>query len=355
MIGEPVAIILIQPSFGNRVAREHWKNTLAHEVVFADEPLWPLLTDQQADELFLSHPEGSARFWGMVSKHNAKLDELQAGDHVLFTGKKHVLGIGQVSVKFRNSDFAQQLWGNDPQRGPWLNVYTLASFQNVRAPYTELQAALGYEEGYNFMGAVVVREPDKIRAVSEAFDFQTLAVDQNEAEEARKLLVSMDPVEELTLPENNTTKRTRYTRTECDIIVNRLEAVLVDQYRAQLAAEVKDHGRRIRRSDYRLIGMADLYTIGDSTDLIEAKSASTHAKVREALGQILDYAHHITTAPDRITTLFPKALEESDQQLLHRYGVDIVVREDDGTFSRQPAPEGNRAVWRKTNPANRKN
>jgi hypothetical protein len=354
MIGESVAVILIQPAFSisNRVAREHWENTVEHKVGFAEEPYRSLLTDQQADELFLSHPEGSARFWGMVSTHNAKLDELQAGDPVLFTGNKQVLAIGEVGVTFRNSDFALELWRDDPDRGPWLNVYTLASFQNVGTSHAELRAALGYKEGGNFMGAVVVREPDKIRAVSEALDFQTPAVDQSEAEEARRLLVIMDPAEELTLPEKNTTKPTRYTRSERDIIMKRLEAVLVEQYRAQLAAEIKEHGMRIRRNDRRLIGKADLYTVGDNTDLIEAKSSSGHGKVREALGQILDYAHHVTTTPDFITALFPKALEESDQQLLHRYGVDIVFREDDGTFSRQPAPEENRAVWRKSAPAN---
>lgn|GEM_PF-1833355 len=84
------------------------------------------------------------------------------------------------------------------------------------------------------------------------------------------------------------------------------------------------------------------------TEMIEAKSRVNHAKVREALGQILDYCHNTTTQFTRVTALFPHTPAEGDVAMLHRYGIDVLHRDNVGAFHRNPAPEAARLVWSAT-------
>jgi hypothetical protein len=82
-------------------------------------------------------------------------------------------------------------------------------------------------------------------------------------------------------------------------------------------------------------------------EIIEAKSSTRHRKVREALGQILDYAHSMVGPVDRIATPFPARPSYDDVALLGHYGIDVIYRNDDGTFERRDASDARRAVWRK--------
>jgi hypothetical protein len=95
--------VLIQPSFGNPQARRNYESTLAQEVRLDVGSLREALSDAQLAALQSVHPEGTARFWATTSVHDKKMDELGAGDIVLFTGQKHVLAIGEVGVSFRNA------------------------------------------------------------------------------------------------------------------------------------------------------------------------------------------------------------------------------------------------------------
>lgn len=71
------------------------------------------------------------------------------------------------------------------------------------------------------------------------------------------------------------------------------------------------------------VGRTDLYVI-DESDLIEAKVSAGHRYVRQALGQMLDYAAHCPLPISRLTALFPEAPEQGDVRLLHIYGIDCL-------------------------------
>jgi len=98
-----VAQVVVQPSFGNVDAQRHWADTIAQEASLTDTDLRATLSPDQITALEALHPTGRARFWGSVSGHDTRMDGLATGDIVLFTGKKHVRGIGEVGVSFRNA------------------------------------------------------------------------------------------------------------------------------------------------------------------------------------------------------------------------------------------------------------
>ncbi|KJY23360.1 MULTISPECIES: hypothetical protein [unclassified Streptomyces] len=78
----------------------------------------------------------------------------------------------------------------------------------------------------------------------------------------------------------------------------------------------------------------DLY---DATDhmLYEAKGKTTRENVRMAIGQLLDYSHHLRkhiSDPDnlRVGILLPSEPEEPVKELLHSLGIGLVYQTEDG-------------------------
>ena len=78
------------------------------------------------------------------------------------------------------------------------------------------------------------------------------------------------------------TDSTQYQREPGTVIVQRQESRFVARYRQTLPAA---QAKRLRLA----VGWTDLYLV-DTADLIEAKRSAGHRYVREALGQLLDYA-----------------------------------------------------------------
>ncbi|MGW7071633.1 hypothetical protein ACWGII_36455 [Streptomyces sp. NPDC054855] len=135
--------------------------------------------------------------------------------------------------------------------------------------------------------------------------------------------------------EEQRTRRTSFSRSKRLVVVNRHESSLVSEFRQHLLAE----GRTAVRF-YCPGGISDLYVTDDSgSELIEAKSNAGHAYVREALGQLLDYAPHSPQGADRLSALFPDRPATGDVALLHRYGVDCVHRVARGVFEKSSAPK----------------
>jgi hypothetical protein len=94
----------------------------------------------------------------------------------------------------------------------------------------------------------------------------------------------------------------------------RAESALVAEYQYQCRPELfqsfENEGIR-----------ADLYyENGGEVEVIEAKSLATKQKVREAVGQLLDYAPHSPRPVTRLTALFPERPTESSVRFLHRVG-----------------------------------
>ncbi|MFE4023456.1 hypothetical protein ACFXPZ_39710 [Streptomyces sp. NPDC059101] len=340
--------VVIQPSYGNPAARQHWRDTLDAHVDFTDHPRASLLTPEQRQLLTGYHPNGKARFWGATRVQDAKMERLRPGDIVLFTGKNHVRGIGEIGALFRNAPFANSMWSEDPTKGSWHNVYSLLSFAPTEIPYEEIWALPGFNAGDNFMGLRIL-DPEKATTILEGLGIEAQVdteLDRQQDEPvARALRTHTDIVDGEALH----TRTTRYTLTERELVVQRTEALLLQEYTDSLGIE---RPQRLRTP----AGITDLHlSRPDGSEVVEAKRASTRRFVREALAQLLDYAPHTPEPVTRLTALFPSRLADHDLALLHRYGIDCVFRTHPHVFDTAPAAQevriGMTPFWRQRHPS----
>lgn len=72
-------------------------------------------------------------------------------------------------------------------------------------------------------------------------------------------------------------------------------------------------------------------------ELYEAKGTVARAKVREAIGQLLDYRRHIIPPPTTCTVLLPSDPGEDLTELIHSCGFDLVYLEGSKKLVRKPA------------------
>ncbi|MGB8945121.1 MAG: hypothetical protein WCD21_33560 [Streptomyces sp.] len=327
--------VLISPSYGSAETRRHWADTLAQQVDFTDGRYAEVLTGQQLQSLKELHPEGSARFWGATPSHDKKMQGVGTGDVVLFTGENRVRAVGEVGAVFRNRELADRLWPPSQDGKSWHTVYSLLDLADVSIPYVDLNLAIGYKPAHNFPGQMVLKD-DKARSVLEEFmiipgtEWSLPSLDGRPP-------VGEPPMQAVRIAalEEQRTRRTTYSRSRRLIVVNRHESSLVSEFRKQLLAEGRTATRFFCPS-----GVSDLYVTDESgTELIEAKSNAGHGYVREALGQLLDYAPHSPRGADRLSALFPNPPATEDVALLHRYGVDCVHRVAQGVFEKSSAPK----------------
>lgn len=334
--------VLIQPSFGDTAAQKHWAATLDLEVDFRIPERYQLLGADERAALDAVHPTGKARFWGGVGSNDKVFDKLKPGDIVLFTGKLLIRAIGEVGTSFRNEPFSLTLWDPNPERGAWRNVYSLLSFQETEIPYATLQMALDTSTGDNFQRTRFIGDhrADVVLAALQIDAQARVAEDVEDAENVLNALGDKTKKESRGPVERAITSVTTYSRSARDVIVRRAESALVDAYTGQLPSN-----HRVAR---RLVasGVVDIDVKSPQhSEIIEAKSSSRHRKVREALGQILDYAHSVIEPVDRIATLFPTKPAAQDIALLHHYGIDVIYLNAFDAFERSDAPVDRYIVW----------
>ncbi|MFC8720127.1 hypothetical protein [Kitasatospora sp. NPDC057198] len=344
-----MTVVAIQPSYGTPAARRHWRITLDQEVPFAESPHVSSLTAGQLDSLMAVHPTGRARFWGATKVQDRNMDRLRPGDVVLFTGGKLVRGIGEVGVTLRNAAFADTMWSQDPDNGSWRNVYSLAAFQPTEIPYEEIWALPSFNANDNFMGLRLL-EGAKAEEILQGLGIETpsqrrqLSGMESAVATALAEGALIDPAETRVIAvECLHTPVTTYERNAGPVLVNRAEALLVTEYVSSLHTPGLDV-QRLRTP----AGITDLHLTGpEGTEIVEAKRGFTHRFVREALGQLLDYAPHSPQPTDRLSGLFPSRPIDHDIALLHRYGIDCVFRTTAGHFERSAAPADVRDHMRK--------
>lgn len=337
--GEAVVNVLIHPSYGSAVGKTNWEKTLDLEPDFRIHERTRLLAPDERATLDTVHPNGKARFWGGARSNDKIFDKLKPGDIVLFTGELHIQAIGEVGASFRNEPFSLTLWDPDPERGPWRNVYSLLSFQKTEIPYEVLQTALGTSPNDHFQGTRLIAD-HRVDTVLAALQIEAQDRVAEDVEDAHTTLDALGKNESHGPIERALTPMTSYSRSARDVIVHRAESALVSAYEDQLPP---DHiaTRRLVRS-----GVVDIDVKSpERNEIIEAKSSSRHRKVREALGQILDYAHSVIEPVDRIATLFPTKPAAQDVALLHHYGIDVIYRNAFGAFERSEAPVDRYIVW----------
>ncbi|MFG3439299.1 hypothetical protein ACGF0J_18820 [Nonomuraea sp. NPDC047897] len=328
--------VVIQPSYGSKQAQQHWRDTLDHEVDYRVEFRAVTLSEEQRTALEAMHPSGEARFWGATGNHDRRMGTLRTGDVVLFTGGKLVRGVGEVGCSFRNSAFADTMWVPHPDRGSWHNVYSLLSFQPTEIPYAEIWDLPGFNPNDNFQNMRFL-DGEKGSAIIDGLGIETLTAVTEAARQEQQVTAALTASDaQVIAPEAVNVEDSSYTRSGGTTLIHRAEALLVQRYRATLNGV---EARRIRTA----AGITDLYVVtGDCVEIIEAKRSAGHAFVRQALGQLLDYAPHSPQQATRLTALFPTRPTERDVLLLHRYGIDCVHQDDGDAFVRLPAPASRR-------------
>jgi hypothetical protein len=334
---EPEARVLVCPAYGSKESRRHWHDTLEQEVPFVEETLAEHLEPRQLEQLTRLHPGGAARFWGATATHDNAMAKVRTGDVALFTGKKKVLAVGEVGAVFANGGFADALWPPAPGGKSWRTVYSLRDFVPADVPYEVLAGLLGYSDTYGFPGQLVL-EGDRARAVVEGLGITTRTLLERLGVEEPPPTEPVAATRRAEL-ERQHTPTVSFDRAAATTLYRREEQPLVMEFCATLTTPAG----RFRSP----VGLCDIYLEGpDGVEVIEAKSRTGHAYVREALSQLLDYAPHSPLPADRLAVLVPGPLDERELSLLHRYGVDCIHRTSPGAFQRIPAPDHRRRRMR---------
>ncbi|MGC0373520.1 hypothetical protein [Streptomyces sp. SAI-229] len=327
---EPEVRVLVCPAYGGKESRRHWHDTLEKEVLFTEETLAGRLEPRQFEQLVRLHPAGAARFWGATAAHDKAMAKVRTGDVALFTGKKKLLAVGEVGAVFANSGFGDALWPPAPGGKSWRTVYSLRDFVPADLPYEVLAELIGYSRTYGFPRQLVL-EGGRAQAIVERLGITTrtvlerLGVEEPPASDPAAVTqrVELERQHTTTVSFERTTATTLYRREEQPLVIEFCTTLTVPAGRFRSPA-----------------GLCDIYLEGpDGVEVIEAKSRTGHAYVREALSQLLDYAPHSPLPADRLAVLVPGPLDERELSLLHRYGVDCIHRTSPGAFRRTPAPE----------------
>jgi hypothetical protein len=235
----------------------------------------------------------------------------------------------------------------EPGEDSWRNVYSVLDFRRVSdLLYRDIQLPLGYSPGYMFYQTHITT----IEQAAALFSSLNLAADEADdpseedrrADEALARALATDSA--VVDAEASNTDSTQYERQPGTVIVRRQESRFVARYRQTLPDA---QAKRLRLA----VGWTDLYVI-DTADLIEAKRSARHRYVRDALGQLLDYAAHCTQPLNRLTALFPAKPTDRDIRLLHAYGIDCLYWKGGDDFPRLEAPtearDRIRAAWGQT-------
>jgi len=340
-------LVLIAPCYGGSGPRARFAATLAREIAFADPPVRDYLTAEEFEALLTLHPGGTARFWGAKGRNDSDIDDLAVGDPILFTGDHRVQAIGKVGCKIRRQALADALWRPEPGEDSWRNVYSVLDFRRVGdLLYRDIQLPLGYSPGYMFYRTQVTTS-EQAAALIVSLNLAADKADDPSKEDRRAdeaLARALATDSAVVDAEASNTGSTQYEREPGTVIVQRQESRFVARYRQTLPAA---QAKRLRLA----VGWTDLYVV-DTADLIEAKRSAGHRYVREALGQLLDYAAHCTQPLNSLTALFPAKPADRDVGLLHAYGIDCLYWEGGDDFPRLEAPaearDRIRAAWGRT-------
>lgn len=343
--------VLIQPVFGDPQARHNWSSTVEQEVDFAEPSLRSTLAPAELAALQDEHPSGRAQFWGNRMNQDKKADRVRTGDIVLFTGNSRVRAFGEVACHFRNARFADRLWDPDEKLGSWLNVYSISSLEPCDIPYDVLRELEHFSPNYPFRAFNFLPAPAAEDVLIELQIKSRSAVVREREDEERRIAESMSTLTEpdgdgrLVELESARTVDGEYDRPADTVRFRRIESQLVQAYVKTLP------GFRVKRYMTVARRVTDLHLVrpDGAVEIVEAKGRADHHHVRQALGQLLDYAPDVRPTPDFLSALFPVCPADADGALLHRYGIDVIYHLGAGNFAREPAPnasrEAMRSVW----------
>ncbi|MFE5708817.1 hypothetical protein [Rhodococcus koreensis] len=313
------------------------------------------MTANEFDHLADLHPDGSARFWATPRNHDKIMARLKQGDVVLFTGRNHVRAIGEVGCSFKNSAAGNAMWPPQETHGPYLNVYSLISFQPVEIPYTDLRKLTdtpASKGGDNYMGARLY-DNDRAERILDG-----LLIDTATELQASDGSVDTDTdtwqLGEVVAGETHNADSASRVVHAGAFVADRAESRLVVSYK-QFLLDCGDQRRQQRLKSK--VGFSDIYLLpretGGVTEIVEAKSSASHDKVREALAQLLDYVIHANCKVDALTALFPERPSHRDIRWLGNYGIGCVFPSAEIGFMTVPPSDSRVAfmkqLWQPTN------
>lgn len=337
--------------------RRNWQNTIERPVDFRAGPVADALVDGERAELERLHPDGHAQFWGTHSYYSSRVERLATGDAVIFTGNSRVLAVGRIGLLTDNAKLADALWPRHPQHGSYRHVYSLAPLEFVEIPYADFRARGGFGPADDFRGlrVIVDARADELLAefaeIPPPVEAPPLSLVEREVREIQHyddadaaLAGELSWVRQLRLEIRSVGDA--HARGRAGLTMHRGENLLVHDYVETLPA-----GSRACRYETSA-GVTDLNVQydGGRRELVEAKSSTSRTHVRQALAQLLDYAPALgPERPDSLAVLLPSRPGDSAIDLLHRYGVDCIYRETDGTYTRLVADAERRvavvALW----------
>jgi hypothetical protein len=333
--------VLIAPCYGNRKSQKRFQDTIVNWVNFQDTELASSLDDEDLAGLSRLHPEGVARFWGARARHDRVMARISTGDVVLLTGENKIKAVGEIGYLCRNEAFADKLWERDQHGDSFVHVYTVANVRHIECPKQDLLSLPGFSPRDPLTGQRLVK-PECVPDILRVFDIRTSLLEaEQETSIAERLL--RRALSRVTDVERRHIDSFQVVRKGDVATARRVESALVAEYQYQCRPE---QFRSFENEGIRV----DLYREnGDEVEVIEAKSLATTQKVREAVGQLLDYAPHSLRPVTRLTGLFPERPTEPSVRFLHRIGIDCVYLHDD-VFVREAAPTARREhmlrVWR---------
>lgn len=117
-------------------------------------------------------------------------------------------------------------------------------------------------------------------------------------------------------------------------IAERREAELTTRFETWLQAQGHEVGRlRIPLPGGASALFTDIYDVTDK-ELYEAKGSIKRNDIRMAIGQLLDYSHHVDVVTPKLTVLLPERPSEDLVSLLHKCGMSCVYATGADTFER---------------------
>ena len=182
--------IIICPA-GNKLAKEHFVNTIEHTVSI--EKLSDYLNDKDLNFLKDVSPNGT-NVWGVTPGDNmvnkTRWDKMIKGDTVLFSGGDKIYASGVVIHKIQNRNLGLDLWGLDLRGRAWEYIFFLNEIKTLDIPLLTFNRASGDDDKNNNQSFRVI---DEVRSSN---IFQTLNllsnthlpdVEQNEYERFKEL------------------------------------------------------------------------------------------------------------------------------------------------------------------------
>lgn len=165
--------VILQPS-ASKIAYKHFEDTIKTPV-----PMGRI--SAHVDPALLSdiqnlYPNGLVYMWGVTNGKNGQNEKawrtISKGDVTLFSGKGRIFASAVITLAFKNSALAHELWGEDNTGNTWENIYLVEEIQNMDIPYSKFNQILGYQPKNVIQGFEVLNE-EKSNKLINAFELSS--------------------------------------------------------------------------------------------------------------------------------------------------------------------------------------